>query len=135
MPSYTEPILLVVVVAVLILFMVRNGRKRQRDAQQLTETLKPGAEIMTSSGIFGTIESIDEAENKIVLKTGPTSSLTIHRQAVGRVVTPPDAVDDTPAEPTGHVTTLNGEPVDDTSTPQYGERSKPRASGSDTTQP
>ena len=77
------------VLVVLVLFMFRNGRKRQRDQQALAESLKPGAEIMTTFGVYGTIESIDEAENKLVLRTGPTSELTIHRQAVGRVVTPP----------------------------------------------
>jgi preprotein translocase subunit YajC len=83
---------------VLVLFMFRNGRKRQRDQQALAESLKPGAEIMTTFGVYGTIESIDEAENKLVLRTGPTSELTIHRQAVGRVITPPAGVGET--EPT-----------------------------------
>lgn len=128
----TQTILIIVVVAVLLLFMFRNGRKRQRDQATLTNTLKPGAEIMTSGGIFGTIESVDEDENRIVLKTGPTSQLTIHRQAVGRVVTPvadPDA--DAAAvsvESTG-TAELNGEPITTESSttssdtpPEYGQR-------------
>jgi preprotein translocase subunit YajC len=49
---------------------------------------------MTTFGLFGTIESVDEAENKIVLRTGPTSEVTIHRQAVGRVVTPVAGTDE-----------------------------------------
>jgi preprotein translocase subunit YajC len=85
------------IILIVVLFMFRNGRKRQRDAAALTESLKPGAEIMTSSGIFGTVESVDDAENRIVLRTGPGSTLTIHRQAVGRVVTP--VVDDAAPEP------------------------------------
>lgn len=76
------------ILVVLVLFMFRNGRKRQRDQQTLAQSLKPGAEIMTTFGLFGTVESVDEAENKLVLRTGPTSEVTIHRQAVGRVVTP-----------------------------------------------
>ncbi len=76
------------VLVVLVLFMFRNGRKRQRDQQTLADSLKPGAEIMTTFGLFGTVESVDDAENKLVLRTGPTSEVTIHRQAVGRVVTP-----------------------------------------------
>ncbi|MDH2444311.1 preprotein translocase subunit YajC [Amnibacterium sp. CER49] len=95
------------IILIVVLFMFRNGRKRQRDAAALTESLKPGAEIMTSSGIFGTVESVDDAENRIVLRTGPGSTLTIHRQAVGRVVTPvvdeaapePVLLDDAAAEP------------------------------------
>jgi len=87
------------ILVVLVLFMFRNGRKRQKDQQALADALQPGAEVMTTFGVFGTVESVDAAENKLVLRTGPTSELTIHRQAVGRVVTPP-AGDDTPvAEP------------------------------------
>lgn len=141
----TQTILIIVVVAVLLLFMFRNGRKRQKDQATLASTMKPGAEIMTSGGIFGTIESVDEEENRIVLKTGPNSQLTIHRQAVGRVVTPvDDGLDASSAHDTiaddglaDHAISdgstaaarLNGEPITtDSSTtgsatpPEYGER-------------
>jgi preprotein translocase subunit YajC len=104
-----------VIIVVIVLLMVRNGRKRQRDQLALTESLKPGAEVMTTFGVYGTVESVDEAENKVVLSTGPGSSLTIHRQAIGRVVS-------TPADAQAH---LNGEPVvldDAGSEPEFGER-------------
>ena len=82
------------ILVVLVLFMFRNGRKRQKDQQTLAQSLKPGAEVMTTFGLFGTIESFDETENKLVLRTGPTSEVTIHRQAVGRVVTPAPGSED-----------------------------------------
>jgi preprotein translocase subunit YajC len=81
----------------------------------MTSGLKPGAEIMTSSGIFGTVLSIDDAENKITLQTGPGSELTVHRQAVSRIVTP--VAEDG--------TELNGAPVvldDAAADPTFGER-------------
>jgi preprotein translocase subunit YajC len=59
--------------------------------------------------------SIDEAENRITLRTGPTSEITVHRQAVGRIVTP--VAEDG--------TELNGSPVvldDAAADPQFGER-------------
>lgn len=86
------------ILVVLVLFMFRNGRKRQRDMAALADSLKPGAEIMTTFGLYGTVESFDEAENKVVLRTGPTSEVTVHRQAVGRVVTPPAGADEPLAE-------------------------------------
>jgi preprotein translocase subunit YajC len=82
------------ILVVLVLFMFRNGRKRQKDLAALADSLKPGAEVMTTFGVFGTVESFDESENKVVLRTSPTSELTIHRQAVGRVVTPPVGADE-----------------------------------------
>ena len=90
---------------------------------------------MTSGGIFGTIESVDDEENRIVLKTGPTSQLTIHRPAVGRVVTPvPDDPDSSgsvaPAaalEDGSGTAQLNGESIRTESStataPEYGELS------------
>jgi preprotein translocase subunit YajC len=104
-----------VIIVVIIALMFRNGRKRQQTASQMATGLQPGAEIMTSSGIFGTITAVDEAENKITLRTGPNSELTVHRQAVGRIVTPV----------TGDGTQLNGAPVvldDAAADPAFGER-------------
>lgn len=114
-PNTVQYLFFGVIIVVIIAFMFRNGRKRQRDQQSLSSGLKPGAEIMTASGIFGTIISFDEEENRITLQTGPGSQLTIHRQAVGRVVTP--VADDG--------TVLNGEPVvldDAAADPEFGER-------------
>ena len=107
-----------VIIVVIVGLMFRNGRKRQRDAASMTTGLKPGAEIMTASGIFGVITSIDEEDNRITLRTGPTSELTVHRQAVGRIVTP--VADDG--------TQLNGAPVvldDAAADPTFGERVEP----------
>ena len=104
-----------VIIVVIVGLMFRNGRKRSRDAASMTNGLKPGAEIMTASGIFGTITAIDEAENKITLRTGPTSEITVHRQAIGRIVTP--VADDG--------TELDGDPVvldDAAANPEFGER-------------
>jgi preprotein translocase subunit YajC len=116
-PAQTGQLLFfALIIVVFVVFMFRNGRKRQRDQLALTQGLKPGAQIMTTFGVFGTIESVDETENRIVLRTGPTSELTIHRQAVGRIVTTPDDA---------ATTELNGEPLllDDAATePEFGER-------------
>jgi len=114
-PGTSQLLFFGVIIVVLVLLMVRNGRKRQRDQLALTQSLKPGAEVMTTFGVYGTVESMDEAENKVVLLTGPGSYLTLHRQAIGRVVSSPA---DAEAQ-------LNGEAVvldDAASEPEFGER-------------
>ena len=114
-PNTAQLLFFGVIIVVIIGLMFRNGRKRQRTAQEMTTGLQPGAEIMTSSGIFGVITAVDDAENKITLRTGPNSELTVHRQAVGRIVTPV-AQDGTQ---------LNGDPVvldDAAADPTFGER-------------
>ncbi|MGN6743017.1 MAG: preprotein translocase subunit YajC [Amnibacterium sp.] len=120
MPAQTGQLLFFgLIIVVFVIFMFRNGRKRQRDQQALTQGLKPGAEVMTTFGVFGTIESVDESENRIVIRTSPTSQLTIHRQAIGRIVS--TTTDTTGAE-------LNGDPVvldDAAAEPEFGERVEP----------
>ena len=104
-------IIMLAVLAVLIFFMFRNSRKRQADARDLQSKVQPGAKVMTNFGVFGTILSIDEDENQVLVETSPGTVLTVHRQTVARVVEPA-AVE--PATEVG--------PADTDGAPEYGER-------------
>lgn len=102
-------LIMLAVLAVLIFFMFRNSRKRQSEARELQSKVQPGAKVMTNFGVFGTILSIDEDDNQVLLETTPGVVLTVHRQTVARVVEP-SAADEPAAAATS---------VDD---PEYGER-------------
>ena len=94
-------ILLVLLLAVMIIFMFRNNKKRQRDAESMKNNLQPGVELMTGSGLFGTVVSIDDEANKIVIESTPGTLLTIHRQAIARLIDPTEnavVADDDEAE-------------------------------------
>jgi preprotein translocase subunit YajC len=107
---------LVLLLVVMVIFMVRNSRKRKRDAEELKNKFVPGAEVMTQHGIYGTLISIDEEKNEAIIETTPGTQLRVHRQTIARVVEPTDIDpeqdvvhdDETAAEPTGE--------------PEYGER-------------
>lgn len=93
-----DPLSLVMfgLIAVLIFFMFRNGKKRQQAAQEMQNNLQPGAEVMLQSGIFGTVVSIDDEDNRLTVRTGE-STIVVHRNAVGQVVTPVQVADDAPS--------------------------------------
>ena len=105
-----DPLSLVMfgLIAVLIFFMFRNGKKRQAAQRELQDNMRPGAEVMLQSGIFATIETIDEEENRVTVRSGD-SSFVVHRNAVGQIITPSEA-------PAG---THSIAPDDD---PEFGER-------------
>lgn len=112
---------MLVILAVLIIFMFRSSKKRKRQAEELQQKVVAGADVMTNSGVFGTIQSIDEEENKIRLEVAPGVVITVHRQTVTRVID-----DHVPAEDEGHGAA--GEPelnvdhaITDTA-PEFGER-------------
>lgn len=77
---------MLVILAVLIFFMFRNGQKRKKDQEALLSKVVPGADVMTTFGLFGTILEMDEDTNKVLLETTPGTVLTVHRQAIAKVV-------------------------------------------------
>jgi len=86
------------VLALLIFFMFRNSRKRQKDLAALQTQMVPGAEVMTASGIYGTLVSFDEENNLAYLEVSPGTVLKLHRQTIARVVEPTVAVEDDASE-------------------------------------
>lgn len=111
-----DPLTLVmlVILAVLVFFMFRNGRKRKRDLEALQATMVPGADIMTNFGLYGTIVSIDEEANKVALQIAPGTVVDIHRQTIARVVEPATAVVDGGASVVG--------PAESFGEPEFGQR-------------
>lgn len=126
-----EMILLLVVFAGLIFFMFRSNRKRQRQQAELQASLKPGTEVMTSAGIYGTITRVDSEENKVWLESTPGTTVVIHPQAIGRVITAPedtepeaDATEAITAKDTDtdSATTASAATAAPTGEPAFGER-------------
>ncbi|GAA1774087.1 hypothetical protein GCM10009748_02250 [Agromyces lapidis] len=112
-------LIMLAVLAVLIFFMFRNSRKRQAEAKELQSKVQVGAKVMTNFGVFGTILSMDEEENQVLLETSPGTILTVHRQTVARVVEPAEGTDEEPAA-------VEGEP-------EFGERVSDAADETPTT--
>jgi preprotein translocase subunit YajC len=118
---FSDPLTLVMlaVLAVLIFFMFRNSRKRQRDAASMQDRTKVGSKVMTNFGLFGTILDINDEENEVRLETTPGTVVTVHRQTIAKIITTPDDVvssDDA---------ALAEEGVLLTDEPAYGERQEP----------
>ena len=92
----TQWILLGVIALLIIcypIFIVFKNKKEQEKANQLTNSLKVGKEVLTSSGVYGTVVDIQEKENgKIVtLQTGTekyTSYISVDVLAIYAVLNP-----------------------------------------------
>ncbi|WGD36306.1 preprotein translocase subunit YajC [Lysinibacter sp. HNR] len=95
---------------VMIILLFRGNRKRQAAATALQKSVVPGAEVMLQSGIYGTVVSLDEDENRARIETSPGTVLTVHRNAIANVVTPVETEEKTDTEI----------PADDD--PEFGER-------------
>ncbi len=75
--------LLLGVLALMILLLVSQNRKRRKDAEKLMESLAVGANVLLHSGIKGTVTAIED--NDVVVETTPKVKLRVVKQAVRSV--------------------------------------------------
>lgn len=77
---------MIAILGMLIYFMIRNSRKQRRTQEELQEKLQPGAEVMTSFGLYATLVDLDDDNNVATLKVGNDVTIKVHRQTVTKVV-------------------------------------------------
>ena len=84
-----DPLSLLMIVGAGLAFyflIIRPNRARQQQQRSMIAALQPGAEIMTTAGIFGTVAVVTEDE--ISLEVSPGVFMRILPAAVARVVEP-----------------------------------------------
>ena len=84
MSNGSSPIssLLIFALPVLLIgFMVFSQRRRQRAVQTLQAGLTVGDQVCTTSGLFGTVRSLDDST--VTLEVAPGVVLRFDRRAIG----------------------------------------------------
>lgn len=112
-----DPALLNMIVMIGLLFVmmyfliIRPGKKRASEQQQLMSALAPGARIMLTSGLFGTIKYI--GEKQAVVELAPGLEVTVVKPAIARTLKEDEEEfeyeDDAPTEDAP----ATGDPVDE----------------------
>lgn len=103
---------LILLVVVFYFLLIRPQRKKQAEQLQMQNSLAPGAQVMTTTGLFGTVVGIEDDD--VLLEVAPGVQTRWIKAAIGRVITP---VEDT--EDTDETAEDGDEPV--TETPDNGE--------------
>lgn len=113
-----QEVILIVIVVAFAAFMFYNSRKRKKQQSELATKMVPGARVMLSFGVYGTLLSVNDEQVTAEVEVAPGTILTVHRQTLSRVVDDTASDVETTATPEAEqkpVAELNGEPV-------YGER-------------
>jgi preprotein translocase subunit YajC len=84
------PVLFLVGIAVLFwLVLIRPQARRQRELVHMQSTLEVGDEVVLTSGVYGTLRSLDEDVAQVEIADGVT--IRVARGAVGQVLHEADA--------------------------------------------
>ncbi len=89
-----DPFLITVLVLLVgaMWFMSNRSRKQQQKAQEFRNNLKPGDEVMTGSGLFGTVVAVED--DVITLESTPGSQTRWLKAAIAKLIEPPVADDE-----------------------------------------
>lgn len=100
-----NPMFLFLALGLMFYFIVfRPARRQERDRQAMVEAVKKNDEVVTNSGIIGTVVSLKKDKDEVLLESG-TSRFRILKNSIARVISRSDAPitsvtddDDTPSK-------------------------------------
>jgi preprotein translocase subunit YajC len=78
----------------LLFVFMRNQQKRVRNQQALQQAAEVGDEVLTTSGMFGTIVDEDEEEGTVTVEIAPGTQVKMVRAGIARRITEDDFDDD-----------------------------------------
>ncbi len=79
-------------IAVLFYFlMLRPSMKREREQKALTSNLKKNDKVLTIAGIYGTVVSVSETEDEVVVKVDDNTRMRMQKGAIARNITGEEA--------------------------------------------
>lgn len=84
----TPLLLLVGLVAFTYLILIRPQRTRMRQLQQTQATLGPGAEVMTTAGLYATVVDLDD--QSVTLEIAPGVHSRYDRRSIARIISAPE---------------------------------------------
>ena len=73
---------LVLIFVIFYLLLIRPQQKKQKEHQRLLGALKKGDKVVTNSGMFGVISSINEEKNIVVLKVSDEVKLEFLKSSI-----------------------------------------------------
>jgi preprotein translocase subunit YajC len=92
--------IIIALFALLWLFVIRPQKRRQVQQRQMLENVRPGDEILTAGGLYGTVRAVEGDE--IMLEVAPGTTVRLAKRAVAAVLTPEaelEPPDEEPEEP------------------------------------
>lgn len=90
MPALLLPIYILVFIGLIYLVGVRPQQRRRRELEAIMSALTPGDEVVTVSGIYGTVTEVEDGET-ILLEVAQDTDIRIAKASIARVLAPEGA--------------------------------------------
>ena len=77
---------LIFIFVIFYFLLIRPQQRRARAQRELLSSVEVGDEVVTTSGMFGTVIDIDEEDDILTLEIAPGTRVRILRAGIGRIV-------------------------------------------------
>lgn len=75
-------VMLVAMFAIVYFFMIRPQKKRQKEIENFRKNLTIGSKVITASGVYGTVKSLNEGEPYLTIEISKGVTIQIDRNYV-----------------------------------------------------
>lgn len=75
-----------VVFIIFYFLIIRPQSKRNKEEQQMRNTLQIGNKIVTTGGVFGTIMEIDSEKSVVSVNIAPNVNITMHKSSIASLL-------------------------------------------------
>jgi preprotein translocase subunit YajC len=85
---------LILMGGVFYFLLIRPQQRRAKAQQALLRSVEVGDEVVTTSGIIGTITDIDDDDDIVTVEVGPGTNVRMLRGGIGRILSEDEPDDD-----------------------------------------
>ena len=75
-------IMMVIIFAIMWFFMIRPQQKKQKEIQNFRNSITVGSSVVTAGGIYGTVKSIEDADNTLIIEIARDVRIKVDRNSV-----------------------------------------------------
>lgn len=85
MSALLLPMYIVIFLGLIYLVGIRPQQKRRKELESLMSRLSPGDEVVTVSGIYGTVTEIEDGET-LLLEVAEDTDIRVAKGSIARIV-------------------------------------------------
>ncbi|MDZ7318130.1 MAG: preprotein translocase subunit YajC [candidate division KSB1 bacterium] len=77
---------IILIFAIMYFLIFRPQAKKQKQHRMMLDALKKGDKIITAGGIYGTVLSVKEKENTVIVKIDDDTKIELVKSSVAQVI-------------------------------------------------
>ena len=84
--GWTSMIPMILIFAVFYFLLIRPQEKRRRQQENLVSSVKNGEEVLTNSGMFGTVTKINDSDNTVYIQVAKDVEIKFLKNSIADII-------------------------------------------------